>query len=297
MRDLSYDSDSPNAILGVFKVLGSDEDPIYHLYGIPIYLDRLVTTVDYQLAASLAWEDEPGRRLLHHLPSWTWAAWSSGSSKRNSSSSKGRKSRHPWMTQKEFWDTHRIWSRLLMVRRPGGYPYPSFYFLDQVDFLEEEWSERISLSEYDGRDFLALGIASSLHPLCIQSYAITVPVIFLESTETSSHVKMETFDGLAAEYNLGLDEPIPLDNWAAAELDLSCGEGKEVEAVALSRYREDGSWIFRGPQSHSMHLEAMLIKYIAKSTVRRVALVRLIIPLDSVFGEKLEQKRVDLILV
>ena len=80
MRDLTYDSDALNAILGVLDYLAQeDEYPVYHIWGAlvcPLYSQGSCTRGlphCYELAINW-YHPEPSRRRVH-FPSWSPIAW------------------------------------------------------------------------------------------------------------------------------------------------------------------------------------------------------------------------------
>ena len=79
-RRLTYDSDALNAVLGILDHLAeSDEDPVYHIWGVPLALysrEGLSTSsrrVSYEIA--LNWYHEQPCRRRSGFPTWSSIAW------------------------------------------------------------------------------------------------------------------------------------------------------------------------------------------------------------------------------
>ncbi|KAK8098130.1 uncharacterized protein PG998_013616 [Apiospora kogelbergensis] len=74
-RDLTHESDSLNAILGLFRTL--QPSGIQHLHGVPI---RRTRKGDYPwLQFPLAWHHEAdGATRREQFPSWSWSGWEGG---------------------------------------------------------------------------------------------------------------------------------------------------------------------------------------------------------------------------
>lgn len=76
-RDLSYDSDSLNALLGVLNHNASDSAkrtfPIIHLWGVPI--QKVSTQLDVDPEMYLLWNHKSISRRRTGFPTWTWAGW------------------------------------------------------------------------------------------------------------------------------------------------------------------------------------------------------------------------------
>jgi len=71
-RQLSYDSDALNAILGIFNSLqGSKETLLKHLYGMPIKLSLPSSA----LFIPLCWYHKEAARRREDFPSWSWIGW------------------------------------------------------------------------------------------------------------------------------------------------------------------------------------------------------------------------------
>lgn len=92
-RELTYDTDSLNAFVGILRLFEQSESPIPTIWGVPLHrsLDAegedLVKKTDASFVASLAWRHEirlaanysaiyPRRR--NGFPSWSWCGWQGG---------------------------------------------------------------------------------------------------------------------------------------------------------------------------------------------------------------------------
>jgi len=85
-RKLTYDGDSLNGILGVFKIFEEAKPPIYQLWGIPIFVKplewysrddslRVQFKDSHAFTSALLWRHKrPSRRRLK-FPNWSWTGW------------------------------------------------------------------------------------------------------------------------------------------------------------------------------------------------------------------------------
>ncbi|KAI2463358.1 heterokaryon incompatibility protein-domain-containing protein, partial [Annulohypoxylon bovei var. microspora] len=81
-RQLSFDSDALNGILGIFRLHQMGRNPVYHLWGIP-FSDNNRKSAEQSFLASLCWtpindseatiDFDESRRT--DFPSWSWAGW------------------------------------------------------------------------------------------------------------------------------------------------------------------------------------------------------------------------------
>lgn len=78
-RDMSYDSDALNAILGVLKVFEKSESPVYHHWGVPLfslstsYSEKSEWISNYSIG--LAWQFDTVAERRRGQPSWSWVGW------------------------------------------------------------------------------------------------------------------------------------------------------------------------------------------------------------------------------
>ncbi|KAK3990673.1 heterokaryon incompatibility protein-domain-containing protein [Cladorrhinum sp. PSN332] len=73
-KSLTYESDRLNAFLGILGDQEKHSPPIYHVWGVPV-----ANWLGKWHMASLAWSTELLTRRHATFPTWSWAAWSSGS--------------------------------------------------------------------------------------------------------------------------------------------------------------------------------------------------------------------------
>jgi hypothetical protein len=74
-RDLSFESDSINALLGVLHLYQNSSPRIFHLYGLPFSIDS-VGSSNGSLSAALAWHHTKiGAVRRPRFPAWSWAGW------------------------------------------------------------------------------------------------------------------------------------------------------------------------------------------------------------------------------
>ncbi|KAI1210238.1 heterokaryon incompatibility protein-domain-containing protein [Annulohypoxylon truncatum] len=81
-RQLSFDSDALNGILGIFRLHQQSEDSVYHFWGIP-FSAKDIESVEQGFLASLCWTSEidpestTGVREIRRqgFPSWSWTGW------------------------------------------------------------------------------------------------------------------------------------------------------------------------------------------------------------------------------
>ncbi|KAK1988988.1 heterokaryon incompatibility protein-domain-containing protein [Colletotrichum cereale] len=77
-RNLTYDSDSLNAITGMLRILARRKPSVLHLSGLPyLSLPEQVVPIHTQLFTALSWYHKSGMvaRRRPDFPSWTWAGW------------------------------------------------------------------------------------------------------------------------------------------------------------------------------------------------------------------------------
>jgi hypothetical protein len=87
-RNLSYDSDALEAIVGALNTLAHAEDPVYHVWGMPVCpLGDQSNPVDctpdskgrlrgcHAVAVGLFWYHESAARRRQNLPSWSSLGW------------------------------------------------------------------------------------------------------------------------------------------------------------------------------------------------------------------------------
>ncbi|KAK8102377.1 HET-domain-containing protein [Apiospora sp. TS-2023a] len=82
-RDLTYDSDALNGILGIFRQYRMNKTPVYHFWGIPFSASNSHSSAEEQFLASLCWLSWPQKHKYHHVnrfrradfPSWSWTGW------------------------------------------------------------------------------------------------------------------------------------------------------------------------------------------------------------------------------
>lgn len=86
-RQLSYDSDAMNALLGMFRRYQAAMNPAFHVWGVPIIPpgeghggeERTHKTLEESFLAGLTWSlAEAGKRRAA-FPSWSWVGWKSDS--------------------------------------------------------------------------------------------------------------------------------------------------------------------------------------------------------------------------
>ncbi|KAI0886814.1 heterokaryon incompatibility protein-domain-containing protein [Annulohypoxylon maeteangense] len=81
-RELSFNSDALNGILGILRLHQQSQNPVYHFWGMPFSADKN-NLVEQAFLASLCWEStiesedtmeikEPRRE---DFPSWSWTGW------------------------------------------------------------------------------------------------------------------------------------------------------------------------------------------------------------------------------
>ncbi|KAI1087865.1 HET-domain-containing protein [Rostrohypoxylon terebratum] len=84
-RQLTYEEDRLNGFLGILSYLAEASDPIYHLFGVPLWPpstdDRTSVYIDRNYSRGLMigmnWKIESGRRRrAQGSPSWSWVGWS-----------------------------------------------------------------------------------------------------------------------------------------------------------------------------------------------------------------------------
>jgi hypothetical protein len=86
-RDLTYESDSINALSGIFRAFEKGEKPMYQLMGVPVYFsDHFQDKANERKTTSriacqgflmgLTWQHAtPRRERVPMFPSWSWAGW------------------------------------------------------------------------------------------------------------------------------------------------------------------------------------------------------------------------------
>jgi hypothetical protein len=84
-RTLTYQSDSLNALSGIFRAFEKGKSPIYQLVGVPIFYpmrlssyEQTITpkTVNQGFLIGLTWQNRPCEcERLPMFPSWSWAGW------------------------------------------------------------------------------------------------------------------------------------------------------------------------------------------------------------------------------
>lgn len=80
-RELSYESDWLNAILGILNQFWKAAEPVYHFWGLPFHLGKLRSaSLEKPLSNALLWlpaEDDEEKPLMKRqgFPSWSWTAW------------------------------------------------------------------------------------------------------------------------------------------------------------------------------------------------------------------------------
>jgi hypothetical protein len=84
-RTLTYQSDSLNALSGIFRAFEKGEWPIYQLAGVPIFYpmrlssdEQTITakTVDQGFLIGLTWQNRTYEcERVPMFPSWSWAGW------------------------------------------------------------------------------------------------------------------------------------------------------------------------------------------------------------------------------
>jgi heterokaryon incompatibility protein (HET) len=92
-RDLTYDTDSLNAFVGILRFFEHSESPIATIWGVPLRRtlnaegEDLVEQTNASFVASLAWKHEQGStaylfpiypRRRDGFPSWSWCGWQGG---------------------------------------------------------------------------------------------------------------------------------------------------------------------------------------------------------------------------
>ncbi|OAG12783.1 HET-domain-containing protein, partial [Paraphaeosphaeria sporulosa] len=80
-RELSYESDSLNAFMGILNQFWKSDEPLYHLWGLPFHTKTPKTVpLETQLSNALLWtpthdNDNNLLRKRQSFPSWSWVAW------------------------------------------------------------------------------------------------------------------------------------------------------------------------------------------------------------------------------
>ncbi|KAK6954229.1 hypothetical protein Daesc_004195 [Daldinia eschscholtzii] len=84
-REIGFECDRLNGILGIFGYLAENEDPVFHLFGVPMLSSPVPiqgrgifckTHTDF-LMAGMAWKVKEGKRRQNtNFPSWSWIGWS-----------------------------------------------------------------------------------------------------------------------------------------------------------------------------------------------------------------------------
>jgi Heterokaryon incompatibility protein (HET) len=77
-RNFTFQTDRLNGFLGIFRTFSKLQPPVYHIWGIPVYM-RLSKDDDFpscgSFLAGLCWDvSRPTRRLVE-FPSWCWTGW------------------------------------------------------------------------------------------------------------------------------------------------------------------------------------------------------------------------------
>jgi hypothetical protein len=86
LRSLSFESDILNAVYGVLKMFDHGDNPLYHIWGMPIeHRERYHANPEYpnrsphhcrKLALSLLWKNKAPAQRRHGFSSWSWVGWS-----------------------------------------------------------------------------------------------------------------------------------------------------------------------------------------------------------------------------
>lgn len=74
-RELTYQSDTLNAMLGIFQQYANLPEPVHHLCGVPITNQHLEPDV-IRFGTGLCWRLLGRSRRRRNFPSWSWTGWS-----------------------------------------------------------------------------------------------------------------------------------------------------------------------------------------------------------------------------
>jgi len=79
MLDLTYQSDTLNGLLGIFRAFQELPVPAYHYWGVPILFQteaEAPESITARFLRGLTWRlSKPSPRRIG-FPSWSWAGWS-----------------------------------------------------------------------------------------------------------------------------------------------------------------------------------------------------------------------------
>jgi hypothetical protein len=108
-RSLSYPSDAFNAILGILSAFETKQDPIFHLWGIPIrkgmYFQRHnppELAWVYALCQGLRWYTSMSAKRRNGFPSFSWVGWEIGRARLSMSSSPTIRISRSWTCTNQF---------------------------------------------------------------------------------------------------------------------------------------------------------------------------------------------------
>lgn len=75
-RDLTYENDALNGMLGIFRRLKNGRLPIYHFWGLPIHPESAAQERSTEgFLVGLSWIHGSGGQRRSDFPSWSWTGW------------------------------------------------------------------------------------------------------------------------------------------------------------------------------------------------------------------------------